>query len=215
VISTIAVRLDRHVERGGRLVGDEQVRLAQHRHRDHHALAHAAGELVRILVDALMRLGDAHPVEHADGGVGRLALAHALVLHQHLGQLAAHREIRVQRRHRVLEDHRHAPAADGVHLGCRHADEFAPTIAGAAGGPAVGSQEPHHRHEDLTLAGAGFADDSESLALLHTETHAVDCFDESLRGGEADGQVLRLEDGHGGSHVSDPWGRARPAARRL
>ncbi len=44
------LRLDRHVERGGRLVGDQQRRVAGHRQRDHHALAHAAGELVRILV---------------------------------------------------------------------------------------------------------------------------------------------------------------------
>jgi hypothetical protein len=33
------LRADRDVERGGRLVGDEQARLAGQRHRDHHALA--------------------------------------------------------------------------------------------------------------------------------------------------------------------------------
>ena len=46
------IRLDRHVERRRRLVGDEQLRVARERHRDHHPLAHPAGELVRILVDA-------------------------------------------------------------------------------------------------------------------------------------------------------------------
>src|SRR3712207_7792710 len=40
------LRLDRHVEGGGRLVGDQDLGLAGDRHRDHHALAHAAGELV-------------------------------------------------------------------------------------------------------------------------------------------------------------------------
>jgi hypothetical protein len=34
------LRLDRHVERRRRLVGDEELRLARERHRDHHALAH-------------------------------------------------------------------------------------------------------------------------------------------------------------------------------
>ena len=48
-------RLDRHVERGRRLVGDEHLRVARERHRDHHALPHAAGELVRVLVDAPRR----------------------------------------------------------------------------------------------------------------------------------------------------------------
>ncbi len=36
------LRLDRHVERGRRLVGDQKRRLADQRHRDHRALAHAA-----------------------------------------------------------------------------------------------------------------------------------------------------------------------------
>ena len=49
------LRLDRHVERGRRLVGDQQARRARQRHRDHHALAHAAGELVRVGAHALAR----------------------------------------------------------------------------------------------------------------------------------------------------------------
>ena len=60
------LRLDRHVERGRRLVGDEQLRPARQRHRDHHALAHAAGELVRIAVGAAPRVGDADHLEHVD-----------------------------------------------------------------------------------------------------------------------------------------------------
>ena len=40
--------LDGDVERGGRLVGDQQLRLAGQRHGDHHALLLAARELVRI-----------------------------------------------------------------------------------------------------------------------------------------------------------------------
>ena len=60
------LRLDRHVERGRRLVGDEQLRVAGERHRDHHPLAHAAGELVRVVVAAALRLGDADELEHLD-----------------------------------------------------------------------------------------------------------------------------------------------------
>ena len=59
------LRLDRHVERRGRLVGDQQRRLAGHRQRDHHALAHAARELVRILAQALRRGRNLHQLEHA------------------------------------------------------------------------------------------------------------------------------------------------------
>ena len=66
------LRLDRHVERRGRLVGDQQLRIVHERHRDHHALALAAGELMRILAEAARRAGDAHAFEQPHGAIGRL-----------------------------------------------------------------------------------------------------------------------------------------------
>ena len=53
------LRLDGDVERRGRLVGDQQLGIAGERDGDHHPLAHAARQLVGILVDAPLRLGDA------------------------------------------------------------------------------------------------------------------------------------------------------------
>ena len=47
--------LDRDVERRRRLIGDDQVGLVQQRGRNRHPLAHAARELMRILLQA--RLG--------------------------------------------------------------------------------------------------------------------------------------------------------------
>ena len=67
------LRLDRDVERGRRLVGHDQARLGAERQRDHHALAHAAGELVRIVVDALLRGRDADLLQQVDGALARLA----------------------------------------------------------------------------------------------------------------------------------------------
>ena len=43
------LRLHRHVERGRRLVGDQQLGLERQAHRDHRPLLHAAGELVRVV----------------------------------------------------------------------------------------------------------------------------------------------------------------------
>ncbi len=42
------LRLRGHVECRGGLVGDEDVRVADQCHRDHHALALAAGQLMRV-----------------------------------------------------------------------------------------------------------------------------------------------------------------------
>ena len=60
------LRLDRDVERGRRLVGDDQVGIAHQRHRDHHALAQPARELMRILAEPARGGGDADLLEQLD-----------------------------------------------------------------------------------------------------------------------------------------------------
>jgi hypothetical protein len=60
------LRLGGHVERGRRLVGDQQLRAAGQRDRDHHALPHAAGQLVRVLVEPPLRRRDADQPEQLD-----------------------------------------------------------------------------------------------------------------------------------------------------
>ena len=65
------LRLDGHVERRRGLVGDQDVRVAADRHGDHRALAHAAGELERVLVDALVRVGDADAGQQGRGHAAR------------------------------------------------------------------------------------------------------------------------------------------------
>ncbi len=52
--------LDGHVERRGGLVGDEQGGAAGEGHGDHHPLAHAARELVRVVVEASLGVRHAH-----------------------------------------------------------------------------------------------------------------------------------------------------------
>ena len=107
------LRLDGHVERGGRLVGDQQPRLAGQRHRDQRPLPHAAGELVRVLLQPPVRVGDAdlRRAGRAASVVGLLAV----------DVLGAARSTSVtwmpigttgfSERQRVLEDHRDVAAA--------------------------------------------------------------------------------------------------------
>ncbi len=58
------LRLDRHIQRRRRLVGDLYFGIAGQRHCNHHPLAHAAAELVRIFPRASLRLGDVHQTQH-------------------------------------------------------------------------------------------------------------------------------------------------------
>ncbi len=84
------LRLDGDVERGRRLVGDQQRRPAHQRHGDHHALAQAAGKLVRILPRAarprpLMPTCSSSSTARARAARPRRALVPAM----HLGKLVA------------------------------------------------------------------------------------------------------------------------------
>ena len=54
------------VERGGRLVGDDQRRAAGERAGDHQALALAAGELVRVALEHGLGLRDLHAAQQRD-----------------------------------------------------------------------------------------------------------------------------------------------------
>ena len=51
------------VERGGGLVGEQELRAARQRDRDAHPLAQAARQLVRVLVHAALGIGHAHRLE--------------------------------------------------------------------------------------------------------------------------------------------------------
>ena len=97
--------LHRHVERGGRLVGDQQLRPPRQDHGDHHPLALAARELVRVEVGREARRIEPHPRHRAAcRGLG-LGPPDAAGPAQPLGDLPADRVDRVQCRHRLLEDH--------------------------------------------------------------------------------------------------------------
>ena len=83
------LRLDGHVERRGRLVGDQQVGLVGERHGDHHALPLAARELMRIGVEPPFRIVDADLVEQIEHALARGAVRQPAMDLQHLADLAA------------------------------------------------------------------------------------------------------------------------------
>ena len=166
--------LDGHVQRGGRLVRDEQLGLAGQRHGDHHALPHAAGQLVRVVADPLGRARHADQAEHLDGPrPGRLGVR-AAVQHDGLGDLVPDRHRRVERRHRVLEDHADLVAPDVPHLVVGERGDL-PAVQQdlAAGDVAAGRQQLHDRQRGHRLAAAGLADDAEAFAGFQAQADAL------------------------------------------
>ncbi len=68
------LRLDGDVERGRRLVGDQNFRFAGDCDCDHHALAHAAGQLMRIVVQPAFGVGNSDTLQQRDGALERVAV---------------------------------------------------------------------------------------------------------------------------------------------
>ncbi|ABA48402.1 hypothetical protein BURPS1710b_2632 [Burkholderia pseudomallei 1710b] len=179
------LRADRHVERGGRLVGEQQARPACERHRDHRALPLAARQLVRIAVDALVRPVDPGAREQRDRPRARVALRYAIVQLDRLADLLADREERIERGHRLLEDHRDVRAAQRAHLALALVGERLAREADRAAHVGV-AQQAQDRQRGDALAGARFADERDALAAADRKRYVVD----GERAAEAHAQPL-------------------------
>ena len=144
------LRLHGDVECGGRLIGDQQLRLARDRHRDHRALPHSARERVRIGVDVALRVRNAGEVEQLDRAGARLRAARAAVRVQRLGDLLADGQHRVEAGHRLLEHHADLAAAHGQQIALAERSRSRPSSRTAA----CGRHEAQQRQRGARLAAA-------------------------------------------------------------
>src|SRR5205085_11607983 len=108
--------LDCDIERRGGLVGDQQPGIAGNRHGDHHALVHAARELMREGIEAALRRGDADLLEKLDAALAPCPTIEALVNPERLAELKSDREARIEAAGGLLEHHGHFLAHDAPAL---------------------------------------------------------------------------------------------------
>ncbi len=210
VEQTQNLRLDRDVERGRRLVGEEQRRLAGDRHGDHHALAHAAGELVRMIVEAPRRGGDLDLLEDAQRlGVGRRGIEPAMDA-QRFCDLEADGQDRVQGRHRFLEDHRGAVPADLFQARFVEPDDVLTIdIDPALRDTALRLRDqPHHGERGDALAASGLADQGERFVASDAQRQVAHGRMPLAAHAELDREIVDREDGAVGR------GRVVPNAER-
>ena len=146
--------LDRHVERRGRLVGEEQLGVAGERDGDHHPLA-----ACRPRTGAGSRPAGARRRECRRGPAARspacgAGACRASVCAARFSSICTRdREHRIERRRRLLEDHRDLAAADPPQRPCRHGEKVLPPPQHAAGDFAGRMDEPHQRAQRHALAG--------------------------------------------------------------
>ena len=141
------------------------LRPAGERHGDHRPLPLPARELVRVGVDPPLRLRECRSWRAARSPAPRAwARPSAACRAQHLADLRADRVQRIERGHRLLEDHRDLAAADRAQLAVpRPAAGRAPAKRIAAGRLGAVDQAEDRQRGDR-LARARFADEGEFLA---------------------------------------------------
>ncbi|MNI08007.1 hypothetical protein D3C73_610300 [compost metagenome] len=169
------LRLDGDVERGCRLVRDQQLGITGKRDGDDDALAHAARKVHRIFVEARLGRGNPNLFEKPYGFSLSLAFRHAAMLTQHFGDLLTDLQDRVERGHRFLKDHADTVAANFLHVLERDGQKFLALEFNLAGHAGVsGRQQAHDRHGRDAFAGAGFADDGNGFLRCDVEAHIFD-----------------------------------------
>jgi hypothetical protein len=210
------LRLNGHIERGGGFVRDEKPGFAGQRHGDHHALRHAAGQLVGKGFEPAFRVGDADEVEKLDRPALPPGAVEVEVGLERLLDLEADREAGVERGHRFLEDHRHVAADDLAALFRGHAAQVAAVKAHLVRRDGCGpGQEAHGSKHGDGFAGAGFTHDGENVALIHGDVDAVHGAEGTACGVEFHGEVLDGEEGHRGPpFVSEGFAPAGAGAIR-
>ncbi|SPU65668.1 Uncharacterised protein [Brucella neotomae] len=83
------LRLNGDVQRCGRLIRDQDIRLVGKRHGNHDALALPTGKLIRVAVDAPFRFGNADQFQEFQNARAGILLAEAAMIAKRLGQLIA------------------------------------------------------------------------------------------------------------------------------
>ena len=186
--------LDGHVEGRGRLVGDEQRRVAGERHGDHGSLAHPARQLVRIAVDLRGGVGHPHLGQKVHGTGAGLPPRQFHMGADLLLDLPADRIDRRHGAHRILEDHGDLVAAHMPQRGPGQADEFLALVADRARQDRVRVvDQPHDGEGRQRLAGARFPHNGQDLALGNGEGDVLDRLEEAALGAERDAEMVDLE----------------------
>ena len=127
---------------------------------------------MRVLVVAPRRQRDADLVEGVHRALARLGPRHREVRPVGLADLVADREDRVERAHRLLEDHRDLTPSQRAHLRRRQPDQVAALEQHLPGDARrVGGQQPHDGQAGDGLAATALANQADALATRDAKRH--------------------------------------------
>ncbi len=169
---------------------------------------------MRVGVKGFAPVRDAHLLEQLERTALGRAAVEAEVEANVLGQLAPDREHRVERRHRVLEDHREvAPGELATPCGGKGEQVVAVEAHAPLDRSSVRqhAEQCQHRHR---LSAAALPGDAEHLPVLDPVIDSVDDGEQTARGGQPHPQPVDLEQAHESSGCRKPV-RGSNTSRRL
>ena len=131
--------------------------------------------LIGYIEAQLRGAGNTDRVERGDRALPCFVARHREMRAHGFGDLVADREDRIERAHRLLEDHADAAAADLPHGGFAKRNEIAPLEQDFAGALAAAArQQTQDRQRGERLAAAAFADNANDLAWTYVERHVLE-----------------------------------------
>ncbi|MNC49773.1 hypothetical protein D3C75_989740 [compost metagenome] len=110
------LRLDGHIERRGWFIGNENRWVARQRHRNHHALTHAARKLKRIIAETLGACRNSDSIHKAQNFGACLGVIQSAMKAQGFRNLFPNAHDRVERSHRLLKNHGNPITAQSRHF---------------------------------------------------------------------------------------------------
>jgi len=110
------LRLHGDIESGGGFIGNQQHGTIHYCHRDHDALAHASGELIRVIAGTKSRVRDRYCFHRRHGVIPSFPLCDIGMHCDGLGDLFANSHHWIQRSHGLLKNHGYLRSAQASHL---------------------------------------------------------------------------------------------------
>ena len=121
--------LDRDIQRCRRFIRNQEFWTRGERHRNHGPLSQATGELMRILLHALLGRRNGNCPHDLDRPVVRFAPRKILVRLDAFANLLTDGQHRIQGGHRLLKNHRNFSAADLAHVAVRSFQQISCRVA--------------------------------------------------------------------------------------
>ena len=189
------LRLHRHVQGGGGLVGKENLGIAGHSHGNHDPLTLTTGHGMGVALCHQLRVGQAHLPQQLCRNLLGLLAGHPLMAQNTLAHLPSHPHGWVQAGHRILKNHGKFLAPVGLHSFVAQMGDVGALVGDGARLDLGwrGGQQLHNGLDGHRLAAAGLAHNAQRLTRIQPEADAPYRLDFAGVGVKGDMQVLHVQ----------------------